>query len=259
MTPSEIKECTKKVENLFCPKNENFGGLNADQAREYSRAWKNERADVVKEAIGLFWRADPDFAKRRIAPPPALFAPYIDGTKDRIRRENQSKQQQAIQNPDIPPVVAKYRAFMWRCVAALYTAKRHVEQPRDLIFYSFDNGRLKNSARYRIIDLFILCFVEFGQFAMMWEDYIKEVSQVSPDVAQALADEAVSILRDAEAFKRERYPEFTSETVSDPDPHIDDRSDDYLDRFFEDRDRDPLAEPASYEEIEADQEEEPLF
>ena len=255
MIHSEIADCIAKLENLFCPKNENFGGLNADQASEYARAWKHERADVVLEAIGLFWRSDPDFSKRRIAPPPALIEPFIKGTKDRIRREA-TQQKKTEQNPDVSPAVAKYRAYMWRCINALYTAKRHLQQPENLIFYSFENGRLKGSARYSLLDTFVLCFVEFGQFALSWENYLEEVALVSKEVALALADKETEILRDAEAFRLERYPA----TPVEVEDVTSSRGDDALEAFFADRDRDPLrAEMIEYEEIEEDVEEEPLF
>lgn len=189
MNQTEFSKLMLKAENLFCPKNEHFGGINDEQHKLYFKIWRYERYEVVNEALELAWQADPEYTRKRILPPPAYFNQFIENIKNRYRTEPMRDP-----DPEIAIEVQKYRKYFIDCMTTLFAIKRR-DHPANLPTYVLPDG---NGKSIRVIDMFITCWQEFGQHCMEWGDFLTDVHLIAPDVAYALADKYVPELIDQE-------------------------------------------------------------
>lgn len=181
MNQAEFGKLILKAENLFCPRNDVFGGINEDQKALYFKLWKYERYEVMLEAIELAWQADPEYTRKRILPPPAFFNQFADNIKSRMRHEPMREPE-----PDISIEVQKYRKYFITCMSALYAIKRR-EHPKNLPIAVLPDG---NGKTVRVIDMFFTCWNEFARHCMEWTDFLSDVYHIAPDVAESLAIEA---------------------------------------------------------------------
>lgn len=184
MNQSEFTQVMIKAENLFCPKNDIFGGINDEQTAMYFKIWKYERSEVINEALELAWAADPEYTRKRILPPPSYFAQFIDNIKSRIRHEPMREPE-----PDISLEVQKYRKYFINCMTALYAIKRR-NHPENLPTFVLPDG---NGKSIQVIDMFITCWQEFAIHCISWEEFLSDVQMVAEDVALALANKYTAV------------------------------------------------------------------